>query len=314
MPKVSVIIPNYNHARYLDQRMRSVLDQTYRDFEVIFLDDASTDNSRDVFGKYQGDSRIRAVFNEINSGSPFVQWNTGVRMAKGEYVWIAESDDYADTRLLETLVGVLDRNPDVGIAYCLSGIVDAAGNIVGNWKPWRVDPARWEGDYINSGLDEAARFLLHENTIPNASAVVFRKSLYEQAGYADETLRIAGDLKIWLRMLERSNIAFVARPLNSFRRHGATVRKKTLVEGTAFLEEYRLLAYLLDTFAPESADALKARDRLLADWTEFLLSRKGRSMLSRNMEIWRAASAVEPWLAFRLAVFCARRTWGHFCR
>ena len=97
MPTVSVIVPNYNHARYLRQRIESVLGQTYQDFEVILLDDCSTDESRSVLGEYAKDPRVRIEFNEKNSGSTFKQWNKGVRLARGEYIWIAESDDYADT-------------------------------------------------------------------------------------------------------------------------------------------------------------------------------------------------------------------------
>src|SRR5215472_4105163 len=110
MPKVSVIIPNYNHARYLQQRIDTVLGQTFQDFEVILLDDCSTDESRSIISEYAKDPRVRTEFNEVNSGSTFKQWNKGVRLARGEYVWIAESDDYADKRFLEKLVYRLDAD------------------------------------------------------------------------------------------------------------------------------------------------------------------------------------------------------------
>src|ERR1041384_7243968 len=95
MPAVSVIIPNYNHARYLRRRVESVLGQTYQDFEVILLDDGSTDDSRGIIASYEGDARVTIAMNAANSGSVFKQWNKGVQMARGRYVWIAESDDYA---------------------------------------------------------------------------------------------------------------------------------------------------------------------------------------------------------------------------
>src|SRR3984957_7238976 len=101
MPKVSVVIPSYNHARFLRRRVDSVLQQTYQDFELILLDDCSCDNSREILSAYTGDPRARMEFNAVNSGSTFKQWNKGVRLARGEYVWIAESDDYSDTRFLE---------------------------------------------------------------------------------------------------------------------------------------------------------------------------------------------------------------------
>ena len=75
MPKVSVVIPNYNHARFLTRRIETVLQQTFQDFEVILLDDCSTDDSRSILSKYAADPRVRIEFNEKNSGSTFKLWN-----------------------------------------------------------------------------------------------------------------------------------------------------------------------------------------------------------------------------------------------
>ena len=105
MPTVSVVVPNYNHGRFLPQRIDSILGQTFQDFELILLDDCSTDNSRMILSSYAGDPRVRIEFNSANSGSPFKQWNKGVRLARGEYVWIAESDDYAEPRFLNARSG-----------------------------------------------------------------------------------------------------------------------------------------------------------------------------------------------------------------
>src|SRR5580658_7167935 len=111
MPKVSVIVPNYNHARFLRRRIDTILAQTFQDFELILLDDCSTDESRSILREYASAPRVRFEFNEVNSGSTFKQWNKGVRLTQGKYVWIAESDDYADIRLLERLVAVLNDEP-----------------------------------------------------------------------------------------------------------------------------------------------------------------------------------------------------------
>ena len=104
MPVVSVIVPNYNHAQFLPSRLDSILGQTFADFEVIYLDDASTDNSERVIAPFLEDRRIRVIRNTVNSGSAFKQWNRGVREARGEYVWIAEADDSAEPTLLSRLV------------------------------------------------------------------------------------------------------------------------------------------------------------------------------------------------------------------
>ena len=127
-PLVSVIIPNYNHARFLDERIRTVLNQTYQNFELIILDDKSTDNSLEVINKYKDDPHVSdIVVNEENSGSTFKQWHKGFELAKGDIVWIAESDDSCDAKLLEVLVqGYLES--DAVLALCKSCKYDADGN------------------------------------------------------------------------------------------------------------------------------------------------------------------------------------------
>ena len=104
-PTVSIIVPNFNHAPFLRKRVDSILGQTYQDFEIILLDDCSTDESRSILREYSDRPHVRLAFNDANSGSGYRQWNKGVSLARGKYVWIAESDDYADGNLLQRLVG-----------------------------------------------------------------------------------------------------------------------------------------------------------------------------------------------------------------
>ena len=97
-PSVSVIIPNYNHARYLRERIDSVLNQRFQDYEIILLDDNSTDESPTIIQSYASAPHVTHIeINEQNSGSPFAQWDKGISLAAGEFIWIAESDDVADT-------------------------------------------------------------------------------------------------------------------------------------------------------------------------------------------------------------------------
>jgi glycosyltransferase involved in cell wall biosynthesis len=229
MPKVSIIVPNYNYARFLGQRLGSIEGQTYRDFEVILLDDASTDESVQVLERFARQHSCRLVCNDRNSGSPYKQWNKGLTLATGRYVWIAEADDYADVRLLEILVGRLEQNPRCGLAYCNSKRVDATGNVTELVLPTMYDANldRWRQDFIANGSEECFRFLLRENTIPNASAVVFRRDLYDVVEGVDESLRLCSDWKFWASLLCVSDLAFVAEPLNYFRAHGKSLRSKT---------------------------------------------------------------------------------------
>ena len=228
-PTVSVVVPNYNHAKYLPQRMESILRQTYSDCEIIILDDASTDDSHAVIQNYLHIPEVRFVPNAQNSGTTFAQWNKGVELARGKYVWIAESDDFAEPDLLEKLVPTLDKNPEVGIAYGQSRMVDQNGMEVMDTLARILEPLdrqRWNSSFVASGIEECRRYLLWVNTIPNASAVVFRKKTYLAAGKADSNFKLTGDWFMWVKMLLISDLGFYSGFVNSFRQHGATVRER----------------------------------------------------------------------------------------
>jgi len=229
MPRVSVIVPNYNHARFLKRRLDSIMAQTFGDFEVIILDDASTDGSHDVIRLYLTDPRFSFHSNEVNSGSPFIQWNRGVQLARGDYVWIAESDDYAEKEFLATLVPILEEHARVGLAYCQSWRIDDQGRPLGTFADWteNLDPQRWKTGFVNQGADECKNYLLWKNTVPNASATLLRKSTYLQAGGAPVTMRLCGDWLTWVRMTLISDVAFTPQSLNHFCEHSASVRGTT---------------------------------------------------------------------------------------
>jgi glycosyltransferase involved in cell wall biosynthesis len=249
MTTVSVIVPNYNHARFLPKRIGSILEQTYRDFELILLDDCSTDDSQDILTSYGANPRVRIRFNERNSGSTFKQWNKGVRMAHGEYIWIAESDDYADERFLERLVAVLEGDSAIAFAYCRSLAVTEDDQVNGFVDSYLedLDGQRWNASYIGDGDEECRNYFVVCNTVPNASAVVFRKDIYDGVGGADETLRACGDWKLWANMAHTRKVAYLAEPLNYYRFHGDTVRSK----GTLHLAEtLGLVRDLLEQFKP----------------------------------------------------------------
>ena len=253
MPKVSVVVPNYNHARFLRKRIDSILQQTFQDFELILLDDCSTDDSRSILSSYASDPRVRIEFNEANSGSSFKQWNKGVRLARGEYVWIAESDDYADERLLERLTAVLDAEPEVAYAYCRSWSVtddDQLDGFADSHLTSCIDQRRWVNDFSADGYSECRDYFLRTNPVPNASAVVFRKALYERVGGADEDLRLCGDWKLWAAMALTGKVAYLAEPLNYFRFHAASVRNKTARMNVDVMEYLSVMRWILAQVTP----------------------------------------------------------------
>lgn len=317
MPAVSVVVPNYNHARFLRHRIDTILGQTFQDFELILLDDCSTDDSRSILSEYNSDCRSRVEFNEVNSGSPFKQWNKGVRLAQGKYVWIAESDDYADVRLLERLVGVLDSDSGITFAYCRSNCVtddDRFGPFV---DIHLSDSRRWTTDFCNDGTEACRNFFLPDNPVANASAVVFRKDVYEQVGGADENLRLCGDWKLWAAMALRGKIAYLCEPLNFFRVHESSIRSKTQ-RAKAHVTEHLLVArWILDRVTVSDTLFEKICENKAVLWVPTLMSL--RVSLSLKRRILPLICALDPHpfrRALRPAIatvgFKIRRHWRDF--
>ncbi|ACB51713.1 probable glycosyl transferase, family 2 [Crocosphaera subtropica ATCC 51142] len=277
MPKVTIIIPSYNHAKFLEQRLDSILNQTYQDFEIIFLDDASSDNTKEVFSKYANHPKIKkAIFNSQNSGSPFKQWNRGVKEAKGEYIWIAESDDCADEKFLETLVPLLEDAPKIGIAYCQSLQINEEGKITANYSDYtqKIANNRWNNDFTNSGINEVANYLIIQNTIPNASAVLMRKKAYIEAGMAPENMRLSGDWYCYLKILKNYDIAFCHQSLNYYRYHSQMSRaysekdkRKRLIQ---YIENYIILNFVSTNFKVLPEKQASVYLNLIRNWSSIV--------------------------------------------
>jgi glycosyltransferase involved in cell wall biosynthesis len=233
--RVSVVVPNYNYAHHLPRRLGSIFAQTYPVLEVIVLDDASTDGSMAVIEEAaRGRAhQVRVVRNERNSGSAFAQWRKAVEMARGELVWIAEADDFADAGFLEQVVrGFAD--PEVVMSYAQSRQVDEAGTVLSHdYLDYvcDVDPAKWRQDHCADGREEIREHLAIKNTIPNVSAAIFRRDALA-AALAEEwsrlgQYRLAGDWLVYLNVLRRGKVCFVARPLNNHRRHDTGITSST---------------------------------------------------------------------------------------
>jgi glycosyltransferase involved in cell wall biosynthesis len=296
MPKVSVIIPNYNHERFLTERIDSVLNQTYRDFEVILLDDCSTDNSRRIISRYESHPLVRqTIFNESNSGSTFKQWNKGARVAQGEYLWFAESDDCAEPDFLAEMVPVLEEHPTVGVVKCQSRSIDLDGNR-GPIIEDAVLQRDWSKPFVMAGAADCVEQLKWGISIFNASAALVRKKTYVEAGWADETFRMAGDWMTWARILARSDFAYIAKPLNLMRdAHAHTARMKfmTTHDGMYFHEDLRVVRFIVEN-CPVSRDAAsKAVERHIQRWVDFVVTLHGTHIsLERSIKILREAYAI----------------------
>lgn len=294
MPTVSVIVPNYNHARFLRQRIDTILTQTYQDFELILLDDCSTDDSRSVLCEYASDPRVRVEFNDVNSGTPFKQWNKGVRLARGKYVWIAESDDYADPRLLQRLIALIESDAKTVIAYCRSWWASEDGSTNGfadGYVPF-WDPRGWGSDWRMSGPEACRKYFCGTNRIPNASGALFRRDVYERVGGADETMRLCGDWKLWAAMILEGDIAYTADALNYFRYHKRSQRERVHL-GDTIIEQLHTSIWVLDRIEAPEPSALRTLYLAHATvWVPAMLSR--RVARSKKEETIRLLRKIDP--------------------
>lgn len=240
-PLVSVIIPNYNHAPYLLERIDSVLGQTYQNFELIILDDCSTDNSHEVIEKYRNNSHVSyIVYNEFNSGQIFSQWHKGMELAKGDLIWIAESDDKCKPDFLETLVHAIGKNADNVVAFCDSIIFDDNGNENPEKNFWQIE----EGNY--KGTEFISNYLSRGGAIANASSAIFKKdtALNLPKNYMD--FKGAGDRFFWTLMAEKGGVVYVDKKMNYFRSHPNNSTKRNYATGINQREDFSILKYILE--------------------------------------------------------------------
>ena len=294
-PRVSVVVPNYNYAQYIGERFRSILDQSYRDYEIIFLDDASSDDSVARVREQFGDRISRFEASTVNSGNPFVQWNRGVRLARGEFVWIAEADDLCTADFLARMVDVLERSPRTGLAYCRTLPVDEAGDVIDAgyylWYVGDLDDSRWRSDFANNGRDEVRDYLSRKNTITNVSGVVFRRAAYEQAGLAPEGMRMCGDWLIYCRLLHDWDVAYVAEPLNFHRQHPSKHSHNAVLDLSYFDEFLQVQDYAEATFQLGASERAAAFQRFLGEWDRLTVSHYGRIGLAKTLALARMAAA-----------------------
>lgn len=248
---VSVVVPSYNYARYLTQRIQTILDQTVQDFEIIIIDDASTDGSTEIIAQFAADDRITPIYCTRNSGTIYQRWNEAAEMARGRYLWFAGADDYCEPTLLEELLTLLEQEESAGLAFARSVMVDESG------RPLFLAP-KWNSTRMHHG-HAARKALLLDTTIANASAVLLRTELFRLVGGFDLTFRLAADWKFYLDILAVSDLVYLARPLNFCRMHRATVSLRARQSGAEAIERYRLI----DFFCTHSPDLSGLRDEAL---------------------------------------------------
>ncbi|MCB0207883.1 MAG: glycosyltransferase [Anaerolineae bacterium] len=201
MPKVSIVTPNYNHAQYVGDAIRSVLAQDYQDFEMLVIDDGSTDNSREVVTQFT-DDRIKYIWQK-NQGLSAAR-NTGIKIAKGEMIALLDADDMYETNFLSTLVSILEANPNLDGVYCGYQFVD------------HLNQPLFQREARSIGPDQLYTYLIDGNFLVPESMLAYRYC-YHAVGPYDETLRACEDWDIWLKITHKYQIGGTNRILTRHR-------------------------------------------------------------------------------------------------
>ncbi|HJW29046.1 MAG TPA: glycosyltransferase family 2 protein, partial [Saprospiraceae bacterium] len=302
MPKVSVIVPNFNHAKYLPKRLASIYGQSYGNVEVILLDDCSGDGSvtilRDYAQRYPGKTVCR--FNEVNSGGVFNQWKKGLELATGELVWIAESDDYCTANLLEELVRFF-QNAAVMLAFTRSEFMRGEPPK----KVWTSEEYLsdlgldiWEKPFIQSANALVNNGWAIKNLVPNVSGAVFRNpgkmALFDDPEW--QQLRLCGDWIFYLSLIRGGLVAYSPNATNYYRQHPLNISVNAQNENLYYGEFEVVARHLLHNYSLEQSCLEKQKMHLYQHWC----SRRGSSRedefkaLYSLDRVWQTAGARKP--------------------
>lgn len=269
-PAVSVIIPAYNAADFIGQAIASVLGQTFADFELIVVDDGSTDGMGAVVAQFQ-DERLGYVYQRNRERS--AARNTGIRLARGEFIAFLDADDRWLPQKLARQVARLRANPQVGLVY-VGGFVEEDGRVFFEQK------CRFRGDVLGPLLTE-------DNIVTgSASSAIVRRECFAKVGLFDEQSSVCEDWEMWIRIARHYPFDFVPEPLVRLRVHGGNTQKQAarMAAGTE-----RFFARLLAN--PSLAPAVAPVRSQVLGLSQFMQGRAyyfGRDLPRARGHFWRA--------------------------
>lgn len=229
IPKVSICLPSLNTRPFLKERIRSILEQTYKNWELIILDSFSDDGSWEYFQKIaKKDDRI--FIKQIPREGIYAGWNRCVGLARGEYVYIATSDDTMEPECLDKMISKLDKHPDCGICHCELKIIDENGNqhIDENWSTWKYFAPDWTGKTVKrlAPFDGLLHFGLR-TLYTSINQLLIRRSVFDRVGLFDTNWGTVGDFEWEMRAALVTNVIYIPEYLTSWRRHSNQATRST---------------------------------------------------------------------------------------
>jgi glycosyltransferase involved in cell wall biosynthesis len=206
MPRVTIVMPAYNAARYLPTAIDSVIHQSYSDWELIVIDDGSTDETKSVATSYvpRTSGRLRYLY-QSNRG-PAAARNAGLQATTGEFIATLDADDVWLPMRLERGISVMDRSPQVGLVHSLVARINVEGNVVGSFN----FPSKHQAGKIALNIYTRRANIL-------SPTVLFRRQCIDTVGLFDEAFRGTEDRDLWFRIAERYEIAYIDEILALYR-------------------------------------------------------------------------------------------------
>ena len=244
-PLVSIIVPSYNHVKYINQRIKSIYDQTYKNFECIVIDDCSSDGTAEKLSELQSLYNFKLILKTSNSGSAFGSWQSALDECNGELIWICESDDYAADDFLDTAVQYFCSDQNACLFYSASNVVDENNNVIATTHVYHQDvwnTERWNSSFVNNGQKELFNYQLKGQTVPNMSSSLMSKQAFKASLSSDiVNYKLAGDWLLMGLVMKHGNVCYCSRPLSFFRKHDQTCRSSTSLARS--VAEYMLVKY-----------------------------------------------------------------------
>jgi len=292
-----VVIPSFNHVRFIAEALRSVLSGPFEDLEVILVDDGSTDDTLDVVDGFRRDRRL-SVHTQENQGA-HAALNRGVSLARGDLIFILNSDDAFEPERIPCLVELFEADPELAVAASWLHVVDEGGASLGikrgaaNMPPW---PPPRRGPRL-SDLGDPHLALLEQNWVATTSNVAFRRDLFEDNGLRFLPLRYAHDWDFLLSACACGRIAMVEQPLVRYRVHGDNTilegQRQDQGQGMMRFEILWVLArHALRTLATQEAQGRDGADLRQRLWRS--LPRFGRETILQQLLLMRGAEERPP--------------------
>jgi glycosyltransferase involved in cell wall biosynthesis len=264
-PAISVIIPTYNHAQYIIETVKSVLNQTYRDFEIIIIDDGSKDNTRDILNSYIDENLVHYIYQESQGVS--AARNTGIKVARGKYSAFMDADDIMLPESLAKRIKFMEKHQDIDFVFTDFFLEDTKSNC--NPYPFlkkremllSLSPALEKQDGTTYSFHPSYyKMSIKKDIFPITITIMVRKKCFEDVGYFDVNLRMSQDEDMWLRIMRKYKVGFIDEPLSIYKRYRSRISTKDelwYIDAIKYLQDFLNKEEIKSD--PELTNAVKKR-------------------------------------------------------